>query len=326
MNIKFNYLSNRVKAGIGAFILIGSLSSCSKNSLNNISSKNNNDEAIISSVVNSNEDIPVVLGISSSWKDLNFGDEEREYLNDVANGNNVVFNISDKNSNDNIENLEVTIVDSDNNIVDSFVTGSFRFVFRNFNYGEQYNIVINNLPVEYSNTGVLVYTMKINRDSFGDKFLNDKDYYNVITANIVLEKERDSILIENNEMLPGEIVVSAYEYGNNYIDGVSFSVLDSQGKEIDNWLSGKNYHIVYNLSDGNYIVRINNIPDDYELDCVVGKSSDDYTLSSSEYDVTIKNGRYMDNDYPDKSYGGPTFYFSSSKNKTLDSNVRLLKK
>ncbi len=330
MNIKFNYLSNRVKAGIGAFLLVGSLSACNKVNVNNnvsISSAStsvSDDNSITSDIVF--DDAYISLGVAS--KDLNFSTEEREFLDYVSTNQYVIFEIRDRNGNDYIKNLEVTIKDSNDKVVDKCITGSEECIIKNIDFNDGYRAEISNLSVEYEGRGNVSFNIKVDRDSFSSEFLSDDEYYKLPILSIFLEKERDRILNDNDKMLPGKIQVGAFDVDNGYIDGVKFAVYDEEGKEIDNWISTKTYHNVYNLADGNYDVKILDIPDDYEYSGVFGKTSDDFVNKNLDvdYNVVIKDGKYMDGKKPDKGYGGPTFYFNSSRNKVLDTNVKKLKK
>ena len=336
MNIKINNISDKFKKGVSMVLVFATLSGCS---FNNSSKKSKDADDVYesfsaleySSGINDNisrtydsskEVINVSLGYVSYSKELNIPSERLQKYEDMNGVDRVMFSVCDSKTLDYISGIEYVVRDSDNNVIDHFVSGVDDYIIKGLKPGQTYTIEEINALEDYGNSLVVYkFTMKDYPNEFKDK---EDDYYFCYTISVPKKKLSDEILDAYKDSDNGSFLVGAYsEDDNDYIDGVNFLVTDLDNNLIDQWTSTKGTHIVSNLADGEYVVRVVEPKEGYQFSYVDGRSSEILGDNTSNiFVVCIKNGEYMDGNEIDPQKWGCIFYFDKSKKYVRSLNKR----
>lgn len=334
-NIKLNYLNDKLKTGLSCLLVLTSLTgcvgknasrqnSCQGDAYEPVSVVTYNSEKEVNSTYDSDKEVvELSLFNASAMKSLNYSDRAREEIESKCGNDRIVFSVCDENSCDYIRGIDYIVRDFSNKVIDTFTTDGDSHIISGLTIGETYTVEEVGIPDEYDSPCVYRFTMEEPSFEFRNGE-NPEDYYLYCGIKVTKEKISDQILKDEGCFKDSKFVVGAFELGEEYIDGVTFLVVNEDNELVDSWVSTKSSHVIYNVPDGVYTVRIVEPPMDYELVNVKGKSSDIFSedVVDISYDVYIKDGEYMDGDYVDKSYWGPIFYFISSKEKVItDSNV-----
>lgn len=336
--MKINNINlEKFKAGISCVLILTSLTGCvGKNSFRQNSCEGDvyepvsfttycseNLEKEVSSIYDADKEVvELSLSYACATKNMDYSDRARKEMESKCGNDRIVFSVCDENSCDYIRGIDYVVRDSSNKAIDIFTTDGDSHIISGLTIGETYTVEEVGIPDEYDSPCVYRFTME--EPSFDFRNVeNPEDYHLYCGINVTKEKISDQISKDEGRFYEGKFVVGAFELGEEYIEGVTFLVVNEDDELIDSWVSTKTKHVVYNVSDGVYTVRIVEPPMDYELINVEGKSSDMFLedIVSYSYEVHIKNGEYMDGDYVDKSFWGPIFYFTSTKEKNITDSI-----
>ena len=336
MDIKINNISDKFKKGVSMVLVFATLSGCS---FNNSSKKNKDADDVYESFstleyttnINDNisktydsskEVINVSLGNVAYFKELDIPSEQVSEYENMNGVDRVKFSVCDSKNCDYIPGIEYVVRDDDNNVIDHFVSGIDDYIIKGLKPDKTYTIEEINALEDYGNAlSVYKFTMEDYPNEFKDK---KDDYYFCYTVSVTKEKVSDEILDAYKDSNKGNFLVGAYSKDDSdYIDGVDFLVTDLDNNLIDQWTSTKRTHVVSDLADGEYVVRVVEPKEGYQFSYVDGRSSeilgDD---TSNSFVVYIKNGEYMDGNEADSLKCGCIFYFDKSKRYVRSLNKR----
>jgi len=309
MKNKINYINRqRVASLIGCGIILTTLTIPTFNETKNnqvdvaehASDVINEDKFKNSSVNNEldngvaeNELCEVINLYPSEWfvaRSLNIEDE-LEYER-MTGTDRICFYAEDAYTMDSISGLRFVVVDSKNNIIDEFTTDDKYHIINRLVVGETYTIRQMNEIEDYEKA---IYTFTMPETNYSIEDYND--YYFGHRLFLYLSKASDrkrAEEIEANKFYHGSISIAAIDViENTYIPGVSFEFYDSDYNLVDSWVSDDFYHEVVNLKDGMYKVKIADLVSGYNYDW---KDNFYYMEYIFEYDVQIRDGKYIDAD------------------------------
>lgn len=302
--IKFTYISNKIKYGIGMSLMACALVSCAPNN-----NHENKDYEIVNEI---NDAIELPIGYAVQSRNIYINDEGLKEIEVKSGFNKLAINVYDEN--DYLSGVELVIKDLEGNIIDSFVSSNKDYIVTGVNPGDTYLIEEKKVPANYELEEKLY---KITIPIVDREMFTGEEYY--IINNVTLYKPSKDYK-ENNEL--GSFIIGVIERGNGHIPGITIEVSDIEGNLIKKFISTEGYHTITNLEDGQYKVKIvDGIPLGYELEMINGLLEEhNNTTTLNECLVTIEDGEYKD-----KTYSGPIFYISKSLENTNENSNKLTK-
>ena len=144
MNIKINNISDKFKKGVSMLLVFATLSGCSFNN----SSKKSKDADDVYESFSALEyssgitgSVPKTYDSSVSYsKELNIPSEQLSKYEDMNGVDRVMFSVCDSKNCDYISGIEYVVRDSDNNVIDHFVSGVDDYIIKGLEPGKTYTI------------------------------------------------------------------------------------------------------------------------------------------------------------------------------------------